>query len=39
MNEVHTETIIRDGKARQITEYVCSNPACKTPKVLDEPSE
>lgn len=30
---------IRDGEARQLTEYECTNPECKSQKVLDMPCE
>lgn len=30
---------MRDGKIRQLTEFVCTNPYCGNEKVLDRPYE
>lgn len=37
MAKTKSRTEIRDGVARQLTEFVCTNPNCENSKVLDEP--
>lgn len=37
MTEINSKTIVRDGENRQIIEYVCTNPNCEAPKVVDRP--
>lgn len=35
--KIGSRTEVKNGEARQITEYECTNPSCSTPIVVDEP--
>lgn len=39
MTAIKSGSEVRDGMARILTEYVCTNPNCGNQKVLDEPYE
>lgn len=39
MAEVGSRMEVRNGEARKLTEFECTNPSCKAPKVVDRPYE
>ena len=39
MVEVGSKTEVKNGEARQFTEFKCTNPECGNTKVVDRPYE